>query len=91
MIYLRSIRVAFTYAHEDMIKKLITTLVCPKLEYATVWSPSKKKNTHKKTGENIESTNKPSPKFKRTVIQRESADTGSYNIGAEKGKRRLNR
>ena len=49
-----------------------------------------KKKTHKKTGENTESNNKASPKFKRTVIQREAADTGSYNIGAEEGKRRYN-
>ena len=41
---LSNIRVAFTYVDEDMSKKLITTLVRPRLEYApTVWSPRKKR------------------------------------------------
>ena len=36
---LRNILVAFTYVDEDMIKKLITTLVPPRLECAaTAWS-----------------------------------------------------
>ena len=40
---LMNIRMAFTYVDEDMIKKLIMTLVRPRLEYAaTVWSPCKK-------------------------------------------------
>ena len=86
---LRNIWVAFTYVDEDMIKKLITTFVHLRLEYtAKVWLPSKKK--HKKTGENTESSNKAFPKFERTVIQREAAGTGSYNIGAEEEKRRYN-
>ena len=41
---LSNIRVAFTYVDEDMSKKLITTLVRPRLEYApTVWSPRKRR------------------------------------------------
>ena len=36
----RNIRGNFTYVDEDMIQKLITTFYA-----ATVWSPSKKKNT----------------------------------------------
>ena len=57
---LRNIRVTFTSVDEDMIKKLITTLVRPRLDYvATIWSSSgggekKKKKKHKKNGENTE-------------------------------------
>ena len=45
---------------------------------------------HKKTGENTETSSKASPKLKWTVIQREAADTGSYNIRVKEGKRRSN-
>ena len=45
---LRNIRVAFTYMDEDMVRKLIVSMIRPKLEYAaTVWSPSKKKDIKK--------------------------------------------
>ena len=34
----------FKYLDEEMIKKLITSLIPPKLEYvAVIWSPQKKK------------------------------------------------
>ena len=37
----RSIRTAFRYLDEDMIKRLIITMIRPRLEYAAVvWSPS---------------------------------------------------
>ena len=63
---LRNIRVVFTDVDEDMIKKLIMTLLRPRLEYeTTVWSPSKK---NKKTGKNTESSHKTSPKSKGTVL-----------------------
>ena len=40
---LRDIQLAFIYVDEDMIRKLITTLVRSRLQYApTVWLPSKK-------------------------------------------------
>ncbi len=44
----RNIRVAFTYMDKDMMRKLITTMIRPKLEYAeVVWSPHKKKHIQK--------------------------------------------
>ena len=40
---LRYIRVAFTYLDEDMVRKILVSLISPKLEYAAVlWSPSTK-------------------------------------------------
>ena len=57
---LKNIKVAFTYIDEDMIKKPITTLICPKLECAaTVWSLDKKE-----TRKNTWGSNNASPKFK---------------------------
>ena len=45
---LRRIRVAFSYLDADMMKKLITSMIRPRLEYAaTVWSPHTKKNIRK--------------------------------------------
>ena len=45
---LRNIRMAFKYLDEEMIKKLITSLIQPKLEYAAmIWSPHKKKDIKK--------------------------------------------
>ena len=39
---------AFKYMDEEMIKKLITSLIRPKLEYASViWLPYKKKDIKK--------------------------------------------
>ena len=47
---LTNIRVAFHYMDEDMMRKIITTMIRPKLEYAaTVWSPHKKKHIGKNT------------------------------------------
>ncbi len=41
---LRNIKIAFTYIDEEMIKKLITSMTRPRLEYeALVWSPKLKK------------------------------------------------
>ena len=45
---IRNIGLAFHYMDKDMMKKLITTLIRPRLEYAgVVWSPHKKKHTSK--------------------------------------------
>ncbi len=45
---LRNIRAAFSYFHEDMVRKLIVTLRHPRLEYAAVaWLPSLKKHKRK--------------------------------------------
>ena len=45
---LRNIEVAFHYMDKDMLKKIFTTMIRPKLEYAAVvWSPSKKKHIRK--------------------------------------------
>ena len=45
---LADIRVAFNHMDETMMKKLIVTLVRPRLEYAqVVWSPHLKKHIHK--------------------------------------------
>ncbi len=41
---IRNIKIAFTYINEEMVKKLITLMICPRLEYAVlVWSPNLKK------------------------------------------------
>ena len=45
---IRNIRLAFHYMDKEMMKKLITTMIRPKLEYAgVVWSPHKKKHIKK--------------------------------------------
>ena len=45
---LRNIRMAFKYLDEEMINKLITSLIPPKLEYvAVIWSLRKKKDIKK--------------------------------------------
>ena len=45
---LRNIRMAFKYLDEEIINKLITSLIRPKLEYAAViWSLHKKKHIKK--------------------------------------------
>ena len=42
---LTNIRVAFHYIDKDMMKKIITTMIRPKFEYAAVvWSPSSKRD-----------------------------------------------
>ena len=42
---LKNIRVAFSYIDEDMMKKIIVTMIRPRLEYAAVvWSPNLKKD-----------------------------------------------
>ena len=44
----RNIKVAFTYLDEEMVKKLVTTMIRPRLEYAAlVWSPNLKKEIRK--------------------------------------------
>ena len=45
---LQNIKVAFHYMDKDMMKKIITTMIRPKLEYAAVaWSPHCKKHVNK--------------------------------------------
>lgn len=45
---LRNIKAAFTYLDGEMIKKLITSMIRPRLEYAAlVWSPRLKKEIRK--------------------------------------------
>merc|ERR1712035_308533 len=45
---LRRIKMAFLYLDADMMKKLIGSMIRPRLEYAaTVWSPHTKKNIRK--------------------------------------------
>ena len=45
---LRNITIAFTYIDEDMVKKLLASLIRPRLEYAAVlWSPHTRKNITK--------------------------------------------
>ncbi len=45
---LRNIKRAFTYLDEEMVKKLITSIIRPRLEYAAVvWSPRLKKDIRK--------------------------------------------
>ena len=41
-------KVAFAYMDEEMVKKILVTMIRPKLEYAaTLWAPSTKKNIKK--------------------------------------------
>ncbi len=45
---LRNIRMTFHFMDKDMMKKILTTMTRPKLEYVeVVWSPYKKKHTKK--------------------------------------------
>jgi len=45
---LRNKRMAFTYLDEEMIKKLIISMIHPRLEYAAVvWSPHNKEDIRK--------------------------------------------
>lgn len=45
---LRNIRVAFVYLDEEMMKKIITAMIRPRLEYATIqWAPNLKKHIRK--------------------------------------------
>ena len=45
---LQNVKTAFHYMDKDMMKKIIVTMIRPKLEYAAVvWSPHKKKNITK--------------------------------------------
>ncbi len=45
---LRNIKTAFTYLDEEMMKKLITSMIRPRLDYAPlVWSPKLKKDIRK--------------------------------------------
>ena len=45
---LTNIRVAFNYMDKEMMKKIITSMVRPKLEYAAVvWAPHQKKHISK--------------------------------------------
>ncbi len=45
---LRNIKTAFTYLDEEMVKKLITSIIRPRSEYAAVvWSPRLKKDIRK--------------------------------------------
>ena len=45
---LKNIRLAFHYMDKEMMKKLISTVIRPRLEYAgVVWSPHKKKHIRK--------------------------------------------
>ncbi len=45
---LRNMKAAFTYLDEEMVKKLITSTIRPRLEYAAlVWSPRLKKEIRK--------------------------------------------
>ena len=45
---LKNIRVAFHYMDTNMMRKIITTMIRPKMEYAAiVWSPYKKKHVKK--------------------------------------------
>ena len=45
---LRSIKVAFAYMDEEIVKKILITMIRPRLECAVIlWSPSTKKNIRK--------------------------------------------
>ena len=45
---LSNIRIAFGYMDKDMMRKILTTMVHPRLEYAAVvWSPHMKKDVKK--------------------------------------------
>ena len=53
---MRNIWIAIIYLDEQMINKLIASLIWRKLEYATViWSPYKKKDMYKEAWEKTKS------------------------------------
>ena len=63
-----NIRVAFHYMDKDMMKKILTSMVLPKLEYAAVvWSPNAKKG-YKETRKDPKSSHKNGTRIKGADI-----------------------
>ena len=55
---LRNIWMAFHFLDKDMIRKIITSMIRPKLEYPEViWSPYKKEKACVEIGKNTENCN----------------------------------
>ncbi len=65
--FLRNIKAAFTHLDEDMMKKLITSMIRPRLEYAAlVWSPNLKR--YHKIGKNRKSSNEVTRNTERAYL-----------------------
>ena len=61
-------RVAFHYMDKDMMKRILTSMIRPRLEYAAVvWSPHAKKG-HKETRKDPKSSHKNGTRTKRADI-----------------------
>ena len=68
VMLLRNLLMAFYLLGKDMLRKIITTAIRPKLEYAEIiWSPHKKK--HVEIGKNTENSNWDGARFERPNIQ----------------------
>ena len=62
---LANIRVAFSYLDKEL-KKIITSIMCPKLEYAAViWSTQE---NYKETGKDTKNSHKNGTKIERTKL-----------------------
>ncbi len=86
---LRRIRQTFAYMDEEMVRKMIVSLIRPRLEYTSVaWSPYKKKDT-RKLERSSESSYEDGTKYKGLVIRRETGKNTSINGGKEETKGRL--
>ena len=85
---LRSIKVAFAYMDEEMVKKILITMIRPKLEYAAIlWSPSTKKNIRKL--ERIQrATTKLAPELFELTYEEQLSKIGITNVRTKKRKRR---
>ncbi len=64
---LRKIRMTFHFVDNDIIKKILTSMIKPKMEYAEViWSPYKKK--HKLIGKNTRNSYQDGTRTKISIL-----------------------
>ncbi len=76
--FLRNIKPSFTHLDEDMVKKLITSMIRPRLKYGSlVWSPNLKKYIRK-----LERIQRAATKLPETLRELTYAE-GMERIGLE--------
>ena len=81
---LNRIKIAFNFVDEDMLEKMIKTLIRPRLEYAAVvWSPHLKK-AYIKIRKGPESSNEANSRVERIIIRKEARSTKLDIIGGQK-------
>ncbi len=84
---LRNIKATFTHLDEGMIKKLITLMIQPRLEYAAlVWSPCLKKDIRKLEKIQRAATKLPES-LRGHIYERKIGEIGIRNSGAKERKR----